>query len=141
MPDKIKPLKIENPATGGSQTDPFPVEANPTEDYIAAKGTAFENADDKLMDLDGSGNIQFKDATETTYVQLWKLRRAIYEIFDPTGTTLTSTNTEDAIKELMDSICLGLCQAKAVVDGTTVIFTMYDTLVDSSETHMKTQVV
>lgn len=103
MADKIKPLKIENPTGGGSETDPFPTETDPSEDYLAAKGLAFENTDTRLLDLDGSGNIQFKDATETTYIPLWKLRRAIHEIFNPTGTTLVSTNTEDAIKEVLNS--------------------------------------
>lgn len=97
--DRVKPLKIET-ATDGTQTDPFPVEANPTQDYLASKGIAFENNDNRLIDLDGSGNLQFKDFTETVYVALWKLRRAIYEIFDPTGSDLVSTNTEAAIKEV-----------------------------------------
>jgi hypothetical protein len=104
MADLVKPLKIENPASGGTETDPFPVEANPSEDYLSAKGLAFENLDTRIMDLDGSGNIQFKDATETSYMQLWKLRRAIYEIFDPAGSTLVSTNTEAAIKEIATNV-------------------------------------
>lgn len=141
MADKIKPLKIENPATGGTQTDPFPVETNPAQDYLAAKGLALENSDTRLLDLDGSGNFQFKDATETAYMQLWKLRRAIYEIFDPSNTTLVSTDTESAIKELEDMPFVGLGQATAYVVGTTVIFTQYDSLLDSSQTHIKTAVV
>jgi len=104
MADKVKPLKIESIAGGGAQNDMFPTETNPAQDYLAAKGIAFENSDARIIDLDGSGNLQFKDFTETTYVQLWKLRRAIYEIFDPTGSSLASTNTEDAIKELASTV-------------------------------------
>jgi hypothetical protein len=99
MADKIKPLKMENAASGGTQNDPFPTEANPTQDYLAAKGLALENNDNRLIDLDGSGNIQFKDFTETTYIPFWKLRRALYEIFDPGTSGMVSTNSEDAIKE------------------------------------------
>lgn len=43
--DKIKALKIENPANGGTQTDMFPTETNPAQDYLAAKGISFENLD------------------------------------------------------------------------------------------------
>ena len=37
----VRPLKIENPAEGGSQTDLFPTEANPVQDYAALLGVAF----------------------------------------------------------------------------------------------------
>jgi hypothetical protein len=129
-------LKIENPATGGSETDPFPTEANPSEDYVAAKGFAFENLDTRAMDLDGSGNIQFKDATETTYVQLWKLRRAIYEIFDPTGTGLVSVNTEDAIKEiygLAESASKGFIFAEYNGNANTGRYLEFFNAIDSNE--------
>lgn len=46
MVDKIKPLKIESASLGGTQNDWGPTEANPTEDYAAIKGVAFENSDD-----------------------------------------------------------------------------------------------
>jgi len=51
--DIVKPLKIENPASGGSQTDPFPTEAKPTEDYAAFKGIAFEGLDTHLIEKIG----------------------------------------------------------------------------------------
>lgn len=43
--DKIKALKFENPASGGTQLDMFPTETNPAQDYLAAKGVSFENLD------------------------------------------------------------------------------------------------
>lgn len=43
--DRIKPLKIENPATGGVETDLFPTEANPLEDYLSIKGLTYEDLD------------------------------------------------------------------------------------------------
>lgn len=70
MADKVKPLKIENLATGGTQNDPFPVETDPSQDYLAAKGIAFENSDNSLFDLDPSGEIRFKDSVQTTYKKL-----------------------------------------------------------------------
>lgn len=59
MADKVKPLKIENAATGGTQTDPFPVETNPTQDYLAAKGIAFENLDTFLIEKLGRSLVEF----------------------------------------------------------------------------------
>lgn len=43
--DKVRPLKIENPSEGGTQTDPFPTEMNPTQDYVATAGISFEGTD------------------------------------------------------------------------------------------------
>lgn len=102
MADKVKPLGFENTGAGGGDTYPLPTELDPQEDYVAAKGISFQNTDDKLIDLDGSGNIQFKDFTETTYWPLWKLKRALYNVFNPSPTSMVSTNTEDAIKEVWE---------------------------------------
>lgn len=70
MADKIKPLKIENSVTGGTQNDGFPTEANPSQDYVATKGVAFENSDATLLDLDPTGEIRYKDAVQTSYKKL-----------------------------------------------------------------------
>lgn len=99
MADKIKPLKIENPANGGTELDFLPTESNPSEDYVAAKGIALENNDNRLIDLDGSGNIQFKDAVETTAISVRKLRTANQNLFDNTSNGFTSTNVQAAIEE------------------------------------------
>jgi len=64
--DKVKPLKIED-STSGTQNDGFPVETSPTQDYLAAKGIAFENSDTRLFDLSAGGEIQWQDAGQTTY--------------------------------------------------------------------------
>jgi hypothetical protein len=72
MADKVKPLKLET-SIDGTQNDVFPTEVNPTQDYIASKGVAFENNDNRLIDLDVSGNIQFKDVTQATPFRINKL--------------------------------------------------------------------
>lgn len=56
--DKIKPLKIENPGTGGTQTDPFPTEVTPTQDYASIKGLAFEGLDTFLIDKIGRAIVE-----------------------------------------------------------------------------------
>lgn len=58
MADKIKPLKIESAATGGTQNDGFPTETDPSQDYLATKGIAFENLDTFLIDKIGRTIIE-----------------------------------------------------------------------------------
>lgn len=54
MVDKVKPLKFET-SVDGTQTDIYPTEADPTEDYLTGKGFSYENSDDhrseKIGDL------------------------------------------------------------------------------------------
>lgn len=100
MADKIKPLKLENPATGGTENDGFPTEADPSEDYITGKGFAFENNDNRLIDLNGSGQIQFKDAIETSYITVRQLRTAVNNLFDNTSNGFIATNVQAAIEEI-----------------------------------------
>ena len=53
MADKVKPLKFENSATGGTQIDFLPTETKPEQDYLATKGIAYENSDNFLTDKVG----------------------------------------------------------------------------------------
>jgi len=69
--DKVKPLKIED-TTSGSDLDMMPKEADPTEDYVASKGIAFENSDNTTIQGD-SGVMKFKDTDVTTEVSLQEL--------------------------------------------------------------------
>jgi hypothetical protein len=71
MVDKVKPLKIEDP-TKGTETDPFPKETDPTEDYLASKGVALECSDDTVI-YGESGQMRFKDSDVTTEVTLLDL--------------------------------------------------------------------
>jgi len=71
MVDKIKPLKLEDPSNG-TEFDMVPTETNPTEDYIASKGVAFENSDNTTIQGD-SGVMKFKDTDVTTEVSLQEL--------------------------------------------------------------------
>lgn len=96
--DKVKPLKIET-SVDGTENDFFQTEVSPSEDYIASKGLALENNDNRTIDLDGSGNIQFKDATETTAITVRQLRTAINNLFDNTSNGFTATNVQTGIEE------------------------------------------
>lgn len=45
MVDKVKPLALENTSVGGGDDFPTPTEMDPLEDYVSAKGVAFEGLD------------------------------------------------------------------------------------------------
>lgn len=49
MADKVKPLGFENSALGGTESLPTPTELDPLEDFVAAKGLAFESSDSYLI--------------------------------------------------------------------------------------------
>lgn len=131
--DKIKPLKFENSSTGGTQIDYLPTEANPTQDYLAGKGISFENNDNRLIDLDGSGNIQFKDATETSAKTVRQLRTALQNIFDNSTNGFSATDVQSAIEEASNFSTLDLALFGDGSDGnvslssgtTTLSRTMY----------------
>jgi len=50
MTDLVRPLKIENPSNGGTQTDYAPTEVSVTSDYLAAKGIGFNGDTAFLFD-------------------------------------------------------------------------------------------
>lgn len=96
MVDKCKFLKIEE-TTNGSSSDPFPREADPSQDYLAAKGIALENLNTHLIDKSGS-NIQFTDPTAGART-LNSLRTALTNSFDNSSNGFVSTNVQAAIEE------------------------------------------
>ena len=58
MVDKVKPLKFED-STSGTGLNYLPTEADPSEDYLAGKGFAFENLNTHLAKKIG-GLIRFQ---------------------------------------------------------------------------------
>jgi len=98
MVDKVKPLKLEDD-TSGTQINPFPKETNPSEDYLAAKGLAFENLDTHLIQRNGA-NIEVVDPTIGT-MTLSQLRTALNNTFDGSGASpvFTATDVRNAIIE------------------------------------------
>lgn len=60
MVDIVRALKVENTITG-SQENFGPTEVDPTEDYLAAKGVAFQADEATSISRDGLGNILLKD--------------------------------------------------------------------------------
>jgi hypothetical protein len=62
--DIVKPLKLEN----GDAIDLLPTETNPTEDFLAAKGIAFEGNATSLLGLVGS-TLRYKDLDHSIEVE------------------------------------------------------------------------
>jgi len=99
MVDKVRPLKLESTATGGSQDDLFPTALNPSEDYVSVKGVAFENDDLSRIERDPSGNINFADTIvgEITLEELLPMN--FYFIADGTTRTIFE-NYETVVTDL-----------------------------------------
>ena len=76
MPDFIKPLKIENPAGGGTQVDVYPTEANPSQDYLCGKGLAL-GATQQVQIYEALGVMLLKDSVVTTPISLASIVQGI----------------------------------------------------------------
>lgn len=65
MVDRVRPLKMEDTATGGTEVDPFPAETEPHEDFLDCRGVAIQNdsSDDEDVRLsrDANGEMDFRD--------------------------------------------------------------------------------
>lgn len=65
MVDRIRPLKFESPATGGTETDDFPTALDKNEDFVDARGATIQNDssnDEKvIVSRDASDNMTFQD--------------------------------------------------------------------------------
>lgn len=96
MVDRVKPLKLES-TPDGSVTDMYPVESNPAQDYFACKGISFEASNDRLLDLSAGGEVQYKDAVQTSYKTLNSIFAAIifgnnYTYSESIAETSTTSN-------------------------------------------------
>lgn len=58
MVDRIKPLKIESPDSGGTQTDDFPTSVNKNEDFLDCRGVTVQDdsSDDDLVRISRDGD-------------------------------------------------------------------------------------
>jgi len=74
MVDRVKPLKLESPGSGGTQVDEFPTSLNPNEDFLDARGLTLQNdtSDDENVRLtrDSSDRMVFLDGENSSPVSL-----------------------------------------------------------------------
>lgn len=93
--DKVKPLKIED-STNGTEFDMVPTETDPTEDYLATKGVAFENSDNTTIRGD-AGVMKFKDTDVVAEKSLAELVSSASPgfVFGRSGNTSSGTWLEN----------------------------------------------
>jgi hypothetical protein len=68
MVDRIKPLKIESPDSGGTQTDDFPTSVDKNEDFLDCRGVTVQDdsSDDDLVRVSRDGDdLTFLDKNNT----------------------------------------------------------------------------
>ena len=65
MVDRVQPLKLEDPTTGGTQTDSFPTALDHNEDFVDVRGVALQSAtsDDSAVRIerDNADRMVFSD--------------------------------------------------------------------------------
>lgn len=123
--DRIRPLKIESPDSGGTQEDAFPTDADHNEDYIDMRGIVFQDdsSDDELVGCsrDTSGNLIFWDDVtgQRTLAQVLEgddddqVRNIIAE---STSFTVKENNQHQVFQNLT-------IDGEYIVEGQSVIFT------------------
>jgi hypothetical protein len=93
--DRVHPLKFEDPASGGVETDEFPTAMDQNEDYVDARGMTFQNAtsDDEAVtsERDAEDNLVLTDPVAGS----WKLSEL--------GGGIT-TSTHKALRQLIHFI-------------------------------------
>jgi hypothetical protein len=77
MVDRVRPLKLENPNSGGTQTDLYPTAANPNQDHLDVRGVVIQNdsSNDEVVRItrDASDRATFEDSENTTPLTLTDL--------------------------------------------------------------------
>ena len=104
--DRIRPLKIESPASGGTQEDAFPTDADHNEDFADLRGIVFQDdtSDDELVyaSRDASGNMIFTDIVTGTVYTLSQLASGGTDMNDliisrNNGQVMVSRNTGNVL--------------------------------------------
>lgn len=71
--DRVHPLKLEDPTTGGDDTDQFPTELDPQEDHIECAGIVLDdldNRDEAVRVYREGDDMRFQDVSNSTPVTL-----------------------------------------------------------------------
>lgn len=123
MVDKVRALKIERSTSGGTQNDKRPTETDPSEDYLATKGVAFENSDDYLAEKIG-GVLKFKipDSSEKAIYTNDEL--TAYEIYETATQTTINRRVRGDFTYTGDNLTQEVWKIYDVTDGTTTLRTI-----------------
>lgn len=121
--DKVRPLKFET-SIDGTEVDYLPTEANPSEDYIASKGLAFEGLDTHRIEKIGRiiTGIEPNGSTKPTFLANGELDYV--ELF--TGATQTAADRLAKISLTYDGSLNPTTETWLIYDtnGTTVLRTI-----------------
>lgn len=92
MADRVRPLKMESPASGGTELDQFPTGTDPNEDHVEARGVFLQNdtSEDEQVHLtrDSADRLNLKDGENPSGVTLGAL-------VSPTGVFGTQYQADD----------------------------------------------
>lgn len=109
--DKVKPLKLESPDTGGKEEDQFPTSMDPTEDFVECAGIVLDDAthvDENVVFWRAADDMMFKDtnnpagATLTQLLENSAARDNRYLIFKIDGGTVYTT-AGDVVEKASDT--------------------------------------
>ncbi len=140
MVDKVKPLKFESAATGGTENDDVPTAVDPSEDYVATKGIAFEGLDTHLAEKIG-GVLKFTCPDASQKVTYSGVNVSNIEMFE--GATQTTPNRRVRMDATYSGNDLSTEAWKIYdpADGTTVLRTITLTHTYSSGNYESTSEV
>jgi len=110
--DRVKPLKVERIATGGSQDNVYPHDLDPNQDGMEARGLILQNdtSEDTNVEIsrDSSDNMTFKDGVVAGTKTLTDLLiGTIPEVYQCSEETENSTNSDDWVQACRFSPSLG----------------------------------
>jgi hypothetical protein len=108
--DRVKPLKLESPDTGGVENDEFPTSMDPTEDFVECAGIVIDDAthvDESTVIARSNKDMIFKDGFNPAFVTLTQLLEGVaardnrYLIFKIDGGTVYTT-AGDVVEKATD---------------------------------------
>ena len=140
MVDKVKPLKFENSATGGTEVDYLPTEVDSNEDYLAGKGISFENSDSYLLQKIGG---VVRDLSPN-YSNKWNYsgdNLASVEVFNGLVQTTINRIAKGTITLTSDNVTSEVWEIYSTTDGTTVLATTTFTHTYTLDVVQKTEAV
>lgn len=94
MTDKVRPLKLENPADGGTELDMYPTEVNPQEDNIVSKGIYL--IDDTVYLGRVGSELTLEDAEVNTITL-----KELVDLGSINTVTITGTHVADGTKDVI----------------------------------------
>ena len=107
MVDRVQPLKIESPDTGGTDVDSFPTGVNVHQDYLECAGVALQDVahrDETTLVFRDDLDMKFKDGNNPVPVTLTDLLAGGGGGITPTQHEALRTLTHEIVENSWDEI-------------------------------------